>query len=46
MLDIMMPVSGNLFVGLAFKAGHKYPKECKQTRLDIDRRLSDAITQW
>ena len=46
MLDIMMPVIGNLFVGLAFKAGRKYPKECKQTRLDIDRRLSDAITQW
>lgn len=46
MLDIMMPVIGNLFVGLAFKAGRKHPKECKQTRLDIDRRLSDAITQW
>lgn len=46
MLDIMMPVIGNLFVGLAFKAGRKYPKECKQARLDIDRRLSDAITQW
>ena len=46
MLDMMMPVIGNLFVGLAFKAGRKYPKECKQSRLDIDRRLSDAITQW
>ena len=46
MLDIMIPVIGSLFVGLAFKAGRKYPKECKQTRLDIDRRLSDAITQW
>ena len=45
MLDIMMPVIGNLFVGLAFKAGRKHPKECKKTRLDIDRRLSDAITQ-
>ena len=46
MLDIMMPVIGNLFVGLAFKAGRKYPKECKQTRLDIDKRLSKAILQW
>ena len=46
MLDIMMPVIGNLFVGLAFKAGRKYPKECKQTRLDIDRRISAAILKW
>ena len=46
MLDIMMPVIGNLFVGLAFKAGRKYPKECKQTRLDIDRKLTHEISQW
>lgn len=46
MLDIMMPVIGNLFAGLAFKAGRKYSKECKQTRLDIDRKLTHAITQW
>ena len=46
MLDIMMPVIGNLFVGVAFKAGRKYSKECKQTRLDIDRRISAAILKW
>ena len=46
MLDIMMPVIGNLFVGLAFKAGRKHPKECKQTRMDIDRRISAAILKW
>ena len=46
MLDIMMPVIGNLFVGLAFKAGRKHPKECKQTRVDIDRKLTAAIKQW
>ena len=46
MLDIMMPVIGSLFVGLAFKAGRKYPKECKQTRIDIDRKLSAALKDW
>ena len=46
MLDIMIPVIGSLFVGLAFKAGRKYPKECKQARLDIDRNLTAAIKQW
>ena len=46
MLDMMMPVIGNLFVGLAFQAGRKHPKECKQTRLDIDRKLTAAIKEW
>ena len=46
MLDMMMPVIGNLFVGLAFKAGRKHPKECKQTRLDIDRKLTATIKKW
>lgn len=46
MLDIMMPVIGGLLVGLAFKAGRKHSKECKQTRLDIDRKLTAAITKW
>lgn len=46
MLNLMLPVIGSLFVGLAFKAGRKHPKECKQTRLDIDRRLTAAIAAW
>lgn len=46
MLDIMMPVIGGAFVGLAFKAGRKYPKECKQTRCDIDQKLTKTILQW
>lgn len=46
MLDLMMPIIGGLFVGIAFKAGRKHPKACKQTRLDIDRRLQAAIAEW
>ena len=46
MLDLMMPMIGGVFVGLVFKAGRKYPKECKQTRLYIDKRLSSEILQW
>ena len=46
MLDIMMPVIGGLFVGLAFKAGRQHPKECKAARVDIDRKLTDAIQIW
>ena len=46
MLDMMMPLIGSLFVGIAFRAGRKFPKECKRTRLDIDKKLSDAIRSW
>lgn len=46
MLDIMMPVIGSLFVGLAFKAGRQHPKECKATRGDIDCKLIDTIQNW
>ena len=46
MLEYMLPVGAGLLVKCAFKAGRKYPKECKETRLDIDKKLSDAILQW
>ena len=46
MLDIMMPLIGSLFVGIYFKAGRQFPKECKQTRLNIDEKLSHAIWSW
>lgn len=36
----------DLFVRLAFKAARKYPKECRQTRLDIDHRILKAIREW
>ncbi len=46
LLDTMMPVIGNLFVGLAFKAGRKHGKECKQSRMDIDNKVSAVIKAW
>ena len=46
MLDMMMPLIGSLFVGIAFRAGRQFLKECKQTRLDVDKKLSDAIRSW
>lgn len=46
MLNTMLPVGADLFVRLAFKAARKYPKECRQTRLDIDHRILKAIREW
>lgn len=46
MLKLMIPVGSGLFVKLAFRAARQYPKECKATRVDIDRRLSRIIRAW
>ena len=46
MLSTMLPVGSGLLVRLMFKAGRQYPKECKQTRLDIDEKLSHSILEW
>lgn len=46
MLKMMMPVISGLFIGIAFKAGRKYPKECKETRLDIDEKIAAVIAEW
>ena len=40
MLRMMLPVGSALLVWVMFKAGKEYPRECMQTRLDIDRRLT------
>lgn len=46
MLKIMLPVGGSLVVGFAFRAGRRYPKECKETRRDIDRKVKKVLGKW
>ena len=46
MLKIMLPVGGSLLVGAAFQAGRKYPKECRETRRDLDRKLRQVLKEW
>jgi len=46
MLKIMLPVGAGLFVRLAFQAAKQFPEACRQTRQDIDRRVSAAIYTW
>ena len=46
LLDSMLPIFSNLFVKLAFAAAKKYPKECKQTRIDIDKKVTETINNW
>ena len=46
MLKIMLPIASGLLVSFAFKAGRKYSRECKQTRIDIDEKLSKVFREW
>lgn len=46
MLRTMLPIGSALFVKLAFPNAKKFSKECKETRLDIDRRMTEAIVKW
>lgn len=46
MLKTMLPVGSGIFMKLAFKAAKRYPKECLETRVDIDRRIRNAIEKW
>ena len=46
MLKTMLPVGSGLLVKWAFKEARRYPRECRETRLDIDRRMTRIITEW
>ena len=46
MLKMMLPVGSGLFVKIAFQSAKKHPKECQETRLDIDQHVRNAIAKW
>ena len=46
MLRQIIPILPDFLVSRAFRAAREYPKECKETREDIDRRLNRAIQEW
>ena len=46
MIKTMLPVGSSLFVKIAFPNSKAYAKECKETRLDIDRRMRKTISEW
>lgn len=46
MLKTMLPVGSGIFLKWAFREARQYPKECRQTRIDIEKRMRRAIAQW
>ncbi len=46
MLRSMLPIGADFLVRFMFKAARDYPDECRKTRRDIDRRLTDILQKW
>lgn len=46
LLKKIFPVGAGLLLKMMFKAAKEFPKECKETRIDIDKRASEAIKGW
>lgn len=46
MLRQIIPVFSDFLISRAFRAAREYPKECKETREDIDRRFKRVIGEW
>lgn len=46
LLKSILPIGSGLLVKMMFKAGKNYPKECRETRKDIDRKLQKALKEW
>lgn len=42
----IFPIGANILLKVMFKAAKEFPEECKETRIDIDKRLSKAIKEW
>lgn len=43
---MMLPVGSNKFMRIAFQSAKHHPKECHNTRLDIDQRIKNAVKEW
>ncbi len=46
LLKTVLPVFPDLVIKFLFKAAKEYPEECKQTRVDIEKRILKAIKEW
>ncbi len=46
LLKTIFPIGADFLMKLLFKAAKEFPKECKETRIDIDNRISKALKEW
>ena len=45
MMKIMVPVLGDLISRL-FVSGRKHPKECKEVRIDVEKKVRKIVVDW
>lgn len=46
LLKWIFPVGSGLLLKLSFKAAREFPKECKETRIDIEQKVIHALNEW
>ena len=46
MLETVLPFGSTLLLRFAFRTLKEHPQACKQTRINIDRRLRKIIQEW
>lgn len=46
LLKSILPIGEELFLKLAFKSAKDFPKECKETRIDIEQKVVKTIKEW
>lgn len=46
LLKTIFPIGSGLILKFVFKAAKDYPKECKQTRIDIENKVLSAVNEW
>lgn len=46
LLKKIFPMIGGLILKFAFSAARQFPDECKQTRVDIEKKVVNAVKEW
>ena len=46
LLRQILPIGAGFAVGRVFRAAREYPRECRETRQDIDRCVRQALLEW
>ena len=46
MIKTMLPIGSSMLVKIAFPTSKKFAGECKKARIDIDRRITKAVSEW
>ncbi|MBR4461547.1 MAG: acyl-CoA thioester hydrolase [Erysipelotrichaceae bacterium] len=46
MLKMMLPIASKLILGLMFRSAKEHSLECKETRIDIERKLQPILKNW